>query len=223
MGDLPFLDQEPTEEVVEEVKQVEAVPEPEESKGEEVAAPPAEVKEERHIPITALLDEREKRQAKEREADELRRRLAAYEQQQQQKPEFLDDPDAHIAALSRQAQALALQTKLDMSRAYAEDKFGKETVDAAFQFFNEHPQLSHPLVNHPMPFVEAVKVYQRHQAMQEIGDDPVAYRAKVEAEVRERLLAEKAKPATPPPSIATAPGVAGKSGSVGGFTALFGD
>ena len=226
MGDLPFLDQEAEPEV--ETAQVET-PEPElkaepEAKGEPPAAPPAEAKEERHIPITALLDEREKRQAKEREAEELRRQLAEL-RQPQEKREFLDDPDAHIAMLQRQAQQLAVQTKLDMSRAYAEDKYGKDTVDAAFEYFNQHPEQSQALLSAPMPFVEAVKVYQRAQAMQEIGDDPASYRTRLEAEIRERILAEmgQPKPKTPPPSIATAPGVAGKSTGTGGFSAIFGE
>ena len=226
MGDLPFLEQEAMPEA--ETEQVELTPEvkPEpEAKGEPPAAPPAEAKEERHIPITALLDEREKRQAKEREAEELRRQLAALRQPQERR-EFFDDPDAHIAALQRQAQQLALQTKLEMSRAYAEDKFGAETVSAAFEYFNQHPEQSHALLNTPMPFVEAVKVYQRAQAMQEIGDDPASYRTRLEAEIRERILAElgqQTKPKTPPPSIATAPSAAGKTTGTGGFSAIFGE
>lgn len=220
MSDLPFLEEEPTE-VVAEPEQVEAAPE--ESKGEPEAAPPAEPKEDRHIPITALLDEREKRQAKEREAEELRRQLAELQAAQKPKPDFFDNPEAHLTAVQQQAQQLAIQTRLDISRAVAEDKFGAETVAAAYAFFEANPALSQPLLKSPLPFVEAVKVYQRHKAMEEIGTDPEAYRARIEEEVRQKLLAEAPKPKTPPPSIATAPGVSGAPAPATGFQALFGD
>lgn len=225
MGDLPFLNDEPTPEP--EIVETPVETEPEESKGEPEAAPPAEPKEERHIPITALLDEREKRQAKEREAEELRRQIAELRQQMQpqEKRDFLDDPDAAVAALQKQSQAMVIQTKLEMSRAIAEDKYGADLVQEAYSFFDANPQLSAPLLAAPMPFVEAVKVYQRHKAMREMGDDPVSYRARLEAEIREKLIAEQSqtKPKTPPPSIATAPGVSGKSGVASGFATLFGE
>ena len=78
---LEFLDSEQPEEKTKDAPEVEVEPveakteappiEVEsESKGEEEAAPPAAEQESRHIPVTALLDEREKRQAAQREAED---------------------------------------------------------------------------------------------------------------------------------------------------------
>ena len=82
-GNLPFLDDEAraeeTPEVTAEVQPEPPAPEPEASKGEPVAAPPAAVEEPKHIPITALLDERERRQQAAREAEDLRKKLAEME------------------------------------------------------------------------------------------------------------------------------------------------
>ena len=227
MSDLPFLDDgqadEPTVETVAPVAPVEAIPE---AKGEPVA-PPATPEDHGRIPIAALLDEREKRKEKEREADELRKRIAEYEAKAAPKPDFFTDPEAALAAAQRAAQAAAINTKLETSRFLAEEKYGAEKVQAAYEFFDKNPHLSAPLLSSPSPFHAAVKEYEKHQAMTEIGEDPAAYRARVEAEIRERILAEmnvQPKPATPPPSLSSASSVsAGKAPPVSGFAQMFGD
>ena len=64
-----------------------ALQEPEvEGQGEDTAAPPAAQEPHKDVPLTALLDEREKRQQAAREADELRRELAALRAQAQPQP-----------------------------------------------------------------------------------------------------------------------------------------
>lgn len=224
-GNLPFLDEkeeDPTPEA--------AAPEPEvEPKGEPEAAPPAAVVEEKHqnIPISALLDEREKRQQAAREAEELRRKLAEYEAAKEQpKPDFYADPEAALQSVQKAAQSIALNTKLETSRFLAERDHGAETVAAAYAFFDANPHLSSQLISSPSPFHEAVKVYQRHKTMEEIGDDPSAYRARIEQEVRERLLAEMQTatpaPKAPPPSMAAVPATGNsKAPPASGFDALF--
>lgn len=224
-GDLPFLKDDATFDE----PAPETAPEPEQAQGEpapqEQAAPPAAVEEPKHIPIAALLDERDKRKAKEQEADELRRKLAEYEAKAQPKPDFYSDPEAALAAAQQAAVAAALNTKLETSRFLAEKEFGSDLVNEAYAFFDQNPHLSHALVNSPSPFHEAVKTYQRHKMLSEIGDDPASYRARIEAEVKDRLMAEmqaQPKPAAPPPSMAAAPGTSGgKPPAASGFDALF--
>ena len=222
MNDLPFLDDGEAEEPIE---AVEAQPEPE-AKGETVA-PPATPEDHGRIPIAALLDEREKRKEKEREVEALNRRIADYEAKATPKPDFFADPEAALAAAQRAAQAAAINTKLETSRFLAEEKFGAEKVQAAYEFFDKNPHLSGQLLTSPSPFHAAVKEYERHQAMTEIGEDPGAYRARVEAEVRERILAEynvQPKPTAPPPSLSSASSVsAGKAPAASGFAQMFGD
>lgn len=223
MNDLPFLDDGEAEEIIE---AVEAQPEPE-AKGETPVAPPATPEDHGRIPIAALLDEREKRKEKEREVEALNRRIADYEAKATPKPDFFADPEAALAAAQRAAQAAAINTKLETSRFLAEEKFGAEKVQAAYEYFDKNPHLSGQLLTSPSPFHAAVKEYERHQAMTEIGEDPSAYRARVEAEVRERILAEynvQPKPTAPPPSLSSAPSVsAGKAPVASGFGQLFGD
>ena len=223
MNDLPFLDDGEAEEPIE---AVEAQPEPE-AKGEPPVAPPATPEDHGRIPIAALLDEREKRKEKEREVEALNRRIADYEAKATPKPDFFADPEAALAAAQRAAQAAAINTKLETSRFLAEEKFGAEKVQAAYEFFDRNPHLSGQLLTSPSPFHAAVKEYEKHQAMTEIGEDPSAYRARVEAEIRERILAEynvQPKPTAPPPSLSSASSVsAGKAPVASGFAQMFGD
>jgi len=224
-NDLPFLkDDAFTEELEQEPEALE--PEHVEAQGEpESAAPPAAVEEARHIPISALLDERDKRKAAMAEAEALRRKIAEYEAKEQPPVDFFADPDAALAVAQRTAMAAALQTKLETSRFLAEKEFGADVVNEAYAFFDANPHLSQSLIKSASPFHEAVTTYRRQKAMAEIGDDPASYRARIEAEARERFLAEmqvQPKPAAPPPSMAAAPGTAGSQRpSVSGFDALF--
>lgn len=233
-GSLPFLtddgfSDEPQAEPVAET-QPEQQPEPETPKGEpEQAAPPAAVDEAKHIPISALLDERDKRKAAMAEAEILRRQLAEIQAKTAPKPDFYADPEAALSAAQQAAQeaafTAALNTKLETSRFLAEKEFGAELVNEAYAFFDQNPHLSRDLIKSPSPFHEAVKTYQRQKMLQEIGDDPAAYRARIEAEARERFLAEtqaQPKPTAPPPSMASAPGTAGaQQPPTSGFDALF--
>ena len=223
MNDLPFLDDGEAEEPIE---AVEAQPEPE-AKGEPPVAPPATPEDHGRIPIAALLDEREKRKEKEREVEALNRRIADYEAKATPKPDFFADPEAAIAAAQRATQDAVLNAKLETSRFLAEEKYGAELVQEAFEFYDRNPHLSQPLLKSPSPYHAAVKEYEKYKAAEEVAKDPSAYRARVEAEVRERILAEynvQPKPTAPPPSLSSASSVsAGKAPAASGFSQMFGD
>lgn len=228
-GDLPFLkDDGLSDDLTPEPvanAQPEPAQEPEQPKGEPEAAPPAAVEETKHIPISALLDERDNLKAAIAEAEELRRKLAEYEAKQAPKPDFFADPEAALNATQQAAMAAAYNTKLETSRFLAEKDFGAETVAEAYAFFDANPHLTAQFRNAPSPYHAAVETYRKIKAMQEIGDDPQAYRARIEEEVKQRLLAEmqsQPKPSAPPPSMAAAPGTgAGKAPPASGFDALF--
>jgi hypothetical protein len=239
---LDFLDGEPAE-VTPEPAPAEPVvlAEPKADKGEPpvqvapASAPPAEPPKEQHVaPLTALLDEREKRQAAEREAAELRawrqQQEAAQRAQQQRAPDPRQDPDGALAYERAMFQAQLTNTRLQTSRFLAEKDFGADVVKEAFEFFDKNPALSHQFVDHPSPFHAAVEFWKRQKVAEEVGADPVAYRARLEAEIREKLMAEmQAQPAQPKPrlpgSLAAAPaaGGAGEPVSKGSsFDAAFG-
>ena len=234
---LSFLDEEhdatEADQVEEQPEQLEAEeeteaseqPERAESKGEKEAEPPAasEEKQSGQVPLSALLDEREKRQKYERELEDLRQ----WRQQQeakQPKPDFFDNPEAALSQVQQATQQQIIASKLQQSKFFAEREYGADLVQEAYAYFDQHPQQSHALLNEPSPFHAAVEYYKRQKAMQEIGADPEAYKAKLRAEL-EAELASKApqKPAAPPRSLASAPSAGGETQPPGSaFDQLFG-
>jgi hypothetical protein len=227
---LEFLEQtqaemEQPEEVTEQAEapapEQEAAPEPEpQATGEtDAGTPPAVEEKDQRIPITALLDEREKRQRIEREAEQARRELAQLRQQfaalQQPKkaPDFFEKPEE---AVRHQVEPLAQQiigVKLEQSRFLAERDYGSELVEEVTSFFDENPQLSRQFLSAPSPFHAAVDFYKRAKVLQKIEGDPEQWiNSQVEARLNERLAAVQsspAKPAAPPPSLARAPAAGG--------------
>lgn len=233
---LDFLDGEPAEVEAPEPEAV-AAPEPEADKGEPpapapVAAPPAEPDTKQHVaPLTALLDEREKRQEAERKLRDVEAKIRAQEAKAQPAPDFATDPAAALEYQRQVFQQQLYNTRLNTSRFMAEKDFGADVVKEAFEFFDKNPALSHQFVDHPSPFHAAVEFYKRQRVADEIGADPEAYRTRLEAEIRAKLLAEM-QPAAPvqpkpriPGSLAAAPaaGTQGELASKGSsFDAAFG-
>lgn len=219
---LSFLDEAEDEvELVEQIApQEETIPEPE-PEGEPVAVPPAAQEEVRAIPLTALLDEREKRQKAERDLAELQRWKAEQEVAARPKPDFFENPEAAISQAQRAAMDAVYQTKLDTSRFLAVEKFGEDKVAAAYAFFDRNPHLSQPLANHPSPFHEAVRIYEKHRMIEEMGDDPQAW---LDGKLRAQTAAPIPAAVAPPPSLSSAqasPGV--KAPAVSGFAQTFGE
>lgn len=99
-------------------------------------------------------------------------------------------------------------------------KYGDDKVTEAEQAFLEAARLNRldqadfqKVVSSPNRYAAAVQWHQRQQAQAEIGDDPAAYKAKLEAELREKLLAElqsegaqqtQQRPAVMPSNLASA-------------------
>jgi uncharacterized caspase-like protein len=208
------------------------------------AAPPAASDEKpRDIPITALLDEREKRQAAERELQQLR----AWRQEQERKareaaaqaPDFYSDPDQRLQFERQQFQASLWNERLNMSEALARDKFGDETVDRARDAFQaavaQNPALAVELQSSAHPYAFVVNWYKRQAVLAEIGTDPEAWKARqiesIKEQLRQELMAEmqQTQPVLPKPrlpgSLASAP-AAGKAGEMAprgsAFDAAFG-
>lgn len=154
----------------------------------------------------AYKDEKEKRQQYEREVEQFRAReqqmqaqLAQY-QQPKQSIDPIDDPQGFQASVQEQIAQAQFQTRLEMSELIARQNHGEETWQATNQWLHTNPQMVQQLQQSQDPCGEAVRAFKRHQAMQEIGDDPQAYRERVEAEVRERLEAEMTQQAPQVPS-----------------------
>lgn len=196
-------------------------PKADEDTGEEDAAPPAADRQDKShsVPVTALLDEREKRQRIEAEAEQAKRELAEYRRREEQArrqppevPDILENPDGYRQHVESMFDQRLNAQRLQMSRFMAEREYGAEEVNAAFEFFNRHPRDSWALIQEASPFHAAVEAYRRNQAVEEFGTDPNAYReklrAEMEAEMRESIRAELAaemtpnRPKSPPRSLA---------------------
>lgn len=216
-GDLDNLlsdDYEP-EELPEEEQpepEPEEKPEPVEADEPEQPEPKAEEPKEdgKTVPLAALQAERE-------QARELKRRLEALEQQVKPKqepekaPDAWEDPDKRFAYEGERIKAEFNARTLKQSRFFAERDFGKEEVDAAYAFFDANPHLSQSLVDEPSPFHAAVETYRKHKAVQEIGSDPEAYKAKLREEIRREFEAEQVAKNVKSAAEAKAPSMAGQS------------
>lgn len=166
------------------------------------------------VPHEALHAEKQKTKRYTEEVSSLRqeiadrdsaweRRIAALMEAQkpkpepQQKPDWFENPDAaahHAVAPQFDAvnKMLMENAKLVAGLKYGDDKI--EAADKAFMQAVQSRQIDpadyQKVTTAPNIFAAAVQWHQRQQAQAEIGDDPAAYRAKLEAELREKITAE---------------------------------
>lgn len=205
-------------------------------KGEPAATPAAVDAKGQSIPLTALLDEREKRQKAEREAEELRAWRADMEarqaQSKQPKPDFFDNPEAALQAERASVTYALWNERLNMSEMLARQAHGDELVAEATEAFaaaaRQNPAMAMELQRQANPYAHVIQWHKRQQVLSKIGDDPDAY---IERLVQERLASMQAapaqpvqtqRPATPPRSIASATSAGGVSEPpVSGFDTLF--
>lgn len=110
--------------------------------------PPAPKAPEGYIPINAVLDEREKRQAAQRELDELKRKFA---EAQRQPPQPAPDPIADPEGFQRAIDERLAQTQWDattrISLRFALQQHGEEAVKAAEEWVREQVQTNPAFVN----------------------------------------------------------------------------
>jgi hypothetical protein len=175
--------------------------------------PPASAeKTTRDIPITALLDEREKRQRAEARAAMLERQFAA----QQPKPELPDpmtDAEGYTRAISGSFEQRLQAAMLNQSRFFAErdPAIGKGLIDEAMAWYDQQPyEVSAQFLGAPSPFHAAVDFYQQQKTASERSSPD--YEARLREKLRAELLAEMGQPSPTPPrpnvprSLATAAG-----------------
>lgn len=196
------------------------------------ATPPEDDRQSRAFQKAAE-DERHKRQALEREFEELRRQnaeiqrqLQAQQRPQQQPPEFLDPEGTQFlhsrfnAALQERDAAYnqaLLETRVVQSQEIMRGRHADyDEVEAVFaEAMDADPTLVAKMQAHPMPALFAYQEGKRHKVLKEMGTDPESYIAsRVEAALAKRQAeqqpAPQATPATPtppppPPSLATIP------------------
>lgn len=150
------------------------------------------------VPSGRFREESEGRRRAERERDELRARLAAFEvqprqqqQPQQPKPDVFDNPSAfvksEVAPLIDQFRNEIQMTRELISRDNAVRNFGEEKVNAAHQALSEgmnrHDPNAHATWQRAMnshdPYGVITKWHQDREVLTQIGGDLTAYKAKL--------------------------------------------
>lgn len=182
-------------------EEAEPVAEPEPETVETPEAPAAEVPttpepEEERVPLAALKAERAKRQEEQRARQELEARIREQEERQRQPPpDFRQAPEQYIQQLLSQQEQVLTQRMLGAMEAQVRESH--EDYDEVFAELEEQAQENPALVNQirnaANPALAAYKLGKQLRELKQM-QDPDAYKAKIEAEVRARIEAEyKAK------------------------------
>lgn len=207
-----------------------ATPEPDDHEPE----PPAEG--EPIVPRKAYEAERARRQDWKEKAARFEGELAATKRQLEeatrraqqpppQQPQYVApiDPVADPQGFLQRVQNVMLNERLNNSEQMLRREVGAEKVDAAIEDFRQaaqdDPSLFQKLYAQPDPYGWAFKQVERIRMIRDMGDDPSAYRTRIEAEARAKWEAEQrtgntvtvSPAAGMQPSLATARSVAGRS------------
>lgn len=128
-------------------------------------------------------------------------------------PNPAEDPQGYHEAVQaqyrRDMQEFQLRQTLTVSERFAKQQFGGETFEDCRAWLSTKPEIENMALQQPDPWGFAMSHYQRDKLAEEIGDDPAAYRKRVEDEIRAeyeaRHAAAPAAPAPPPTMHRPAP------------------
>lgn len=196
----------PLEETVEKV--VETVVEEEAVKPPPIAVVETEAKPDpQHVPITALLDERDKRKAMEQELERLR--AAQAPPQQQAVPDMFDDPEGFAAYQDQKVQAAVYAQNLRFSERLAAKEHGAETFAKAKEWgiaqCDKDPMFNAKVAASDDPYEFVVSEWKREQIASQFNPDDFAQFQAWKA--AQSAVQEQTKPPVqaPPRSLASAP------------------
>ncbi len=184
-----------------------------------------------HIPIAAYQDEKRKRQALEEEIQNLRN--PSKEKQEEEKVDLFADPDKFVASVDKRLAQSELKTRITLSREFYSDLKPDyaEKEKRFMEMANDNPSLAAKMREHSNPAKFAYETAAKQMAMDEVVQDPDAYREKI----RQELLAElnpdetpapadkKAEQVKVAPSLATAPAVKPESEKEDTLDSMFAD
>jgi len=163
--------------------------------------------------LTAVLDEREKRQTWEKKAKELEERLKAFETPESDVSIF-EDEKGFVEKQEQRTQAALRNNSLNMSEAFAESVFGEEKVALAKQWMQtegiKSPYALDRFNAAKLPYHEIVKLYDDDTARR----DPEAYKAKLREEVLKEIESKPKKSITPSLASKRSVGAANENANV---------
>ena len=181
----------------------------------------------RQVPLAALKEEREKRQALERRLNEFESRMGQAPQPAPQPvrkaPDPYEDPDGYNAYVQSTVAQTEWNMRAEMSGRFAEQKFGRETVEQAIAWAQaegaKDPTLGQRVTLQASPVEYVVQEYKRSQTLQALGDksldDYIQEQAVAKGWIVSQPGAEGSAPIqkpsspTPPKSLSQAPGNGG--------------
>lgn len=167
----------------------------EEAKPEE---PKPEAKpEEPHVPLAALKEARNENRSLKQRLSHIETLLEA--QVRPQAPDPIADPEAHSAFLMQQMAEAQANTIAEISERFARSQHGDELVDEALDAAQK-AGIVDQFRGKKDPWGDLAKWHKAEKAKAEIGDDPVAYKARLKAELLAELRSETAGRSVPPPA-----------------------
>ena len=173
------------------------------------ATPPAGARprEDGHVPISALLDEREKRQAEKAAREALEREITEMRAQAQPHRELEPTEALEVALYSQNLRA---------SRRFAEREYGKDTIasvhDWAARRCDHDPHFNQQMSSSEDPYEAAYQAYNREQILRTVKHgDLAAFKAWQSAQppTGQRTGSSASPAPVPPRSLATASGTGG--------------
>lgn len=182
-------------------------------------AQPEETKELPRVGLDKYLSEREAKREAQKRADALEARIREMEakaQPQAKIPDPYEDPEGYNRHVQESVRQTEWTMRSEMSGRFAEQKFGRETVEAAIAWAQaegaKDPTLGQRVMAQASPVEWVVEQYNRDQFFQKYGSDPSALTQSQQPSVVAPQAAVQAfqpvtvtpKQAPPPKSLATA-------------------
>lgn len=169
-------------------------PEPEpvvkDEKAETTSPEPDPEPQAQNVPLTALMAERDKRQALERQVAEFNANKA-----KEPAPDVFEDQAAYTQHMTQQMSDAMFHERASMSEFHARREFKdlKEKLEVFRRISADNPALQAQVQNSPSPFHEAYDIVAKHEKlakMENINEFEAKTRAEIEAQVRAEIKAE---------------------------------
>jgi len=201
-----------------ETEEPEQQPEVKDEGVKEDAAPPAEsqapaAKDERFIPINALLDEREKRQRLEAELAQLKAQ-AQPAKEDTTEDDLFSNPAEVLKRVQMEAYAAARRDMINMSEAilFETKPDAQEKIDAFKEAIQQNPSLYQQMIHSPNPAGFAYQEGTKFLSVKAMPTDMAKYeqelRAKIEAELAVKYGQKGGKlPSSIPTTLSDVPNV----------------
>lgn len=213
-AETEVVETEPTGVKEPEAEAVQAEAEPEQESSPEPDSSP-------HVPLSAVHGERDRRQAAEKERDDLRKQLEA--KNTKEPTSVFEDEKAFASEIKSDFNQTLTNHTLNQSEFFAEREYGKPQLAAKIETFKSlvesNPQYRDQFINAVSPYHELVTIVDNHTKLEQMQDLP-AYEAKLRAEIKAEVEAENAAKAKSKADLRESiPDSLARTASSGGLTA----